>query len=155
MTVKNGDFIRIDYTESVEGQVIAATNIDVAREKGIYNEENQYGPHLIVVGAGQLVKGFEEDIVDKEIGYSGKVEIPPEMGFGSHDPKKVEIIPINRFKEQKPMPGMRVGVENKAGNGHKGDRQKGEHRLQPSSGWQDYRLRVQDFGVHRRPVGEA
>ena len=115
MTVKNGDFIRIDYTESVEGQVIAATNIDVAREKGIYNEENQYGPHLIVVGAGQLVKGFEEDIVNKEIGYSGKVEIPPEMGFGSHDPKKVEIIPINRFKEQKPMPGMRVGVENKTG----------------------------------------
>jgi FKBP-type peptidyl-prolyl cis-trans isomerase 2 len=115
MTVKNGDFIRIDYTESVEGQVIAATNIDVARETGIYNEENQYGPHLIVVGAGQLVKGFEEDIVDKEIGYSGKVEIPPEMGFGSHDPKKVEIIPINRFKEQKPEPGMRVGVENKTG----------------------------------------
>ena len=115
MTVKNGDFIRIDYTESVEGQVIAATDKDVATEKGIFSEETVYGPHLIVIGAGQLVKGFEEDLIGKEIGYSGKVEIPPEGAFGLRDPKKVEIVPINRFKEQKPVPGMRVGIENKVG----------------------------------------
>jgi len=115
MTIKNGDFIRIDYTESVDGQVIAATDKDVATEKGIFSEETQYGPHLIVVGAGQLVKGFEEDLIGKEIGYSGKVEISPEGAFGLRDPKKVEIVPINRFKEQKPVPGMRVGIENKVG----------------------------------------
>ena len=115
MTVKNGDFIRIDYTESVDGQVIAATDKDVATEKGIFNEETQYGPHLIVVGAGQLVKGFEEDLIGKEIGYSGKVEIPPKSAFGVRDPKKVEIVPANRFKEQKPVPGMRVSSENKVG----------------------------------------
>ncbi len=115
MTVKNGDFIRIDYTESVDGQVIAATDKDVATEKGIFSEETQYGPHLIVIGAGQLVKGFEEDLIGKEIGYSGKVEIAPEGAFGLRDSKKVEIVPINRFKEQKPAPGMRVGIENRVG----------------------------------------
>ncbi len=115
MTVKNGDFIRIDYTEIVDGQVIAATDKDVATEKGIFSEEAQYGPHLIVVGAGQLVKGYEDDLIGKEIGYSGSVEIAPENAFGLRDPKLVEIIPINRFKEQKPVPGMRVGVENKVG----------------------------------------
>jgi FKBP-type peptidyl-prolyl cis-trans isomerase 2 len=115
MTVKNGDFIRIDYTESVDGQVIAATDKDVATEKGIFDEEAQYGPHLIVIGAGQLVKGFEEDLIGKEVGYSGKVEIPPEGAFGLRDPKKVEIVPITRFKDKKPVPGMRVGVENKVG----------------------------------------
>lgn len=115
MTVKNGDFIRIDYTESVDGRVIAATDKDVATEKGIFNEETQYGPHLIVVGAGQLVKGFEDDLIGKEIGYSGIVEILPENAFGSRDPKKMEIIPINRFKEERPVPGMCVSVENKTG----------------------------------------
>jgi FKBP-type peptidyl-prolyl cis-trans isomerase 2 len=115
MTVKNGDFIRIDYTESVDGQVIAATDKDVATEKGIFNEETQYGPHLIVVGAGQLVRGFEEDLIGKEIGYSGKVEISPEAAFGVRDPKKIEIVPANRFKEQKPVPGMRVSSENRVG----------------------------------------
>ncbi|MDD4653176.1 MAG: peptidylprolyl isomerase [Methanothrix sp.] len=115
MTVKNGDFIRIDYTESVDGQAIAATDKDVATEKGIFDEEIQYGPHLIVIGAGQLVKGFEEDLIGKEIGYSGKVEIPAEKAFGLRDPKKVEIVPLNRFKDKKPVVGMRVGVENKVG----------------------------------------
>jgi FKBP-type peptidyl-prolyl cis-trans isomerase 2 len=115
MTVKNGDFIRIEYTEMVEGQVIATTDKDVATEKGIFSEEAQYGPHLIVVGAGQLVKGYEDDLIGKEIGYSGKVELAPENAFGLRDAKNVEIIPINRFKEQKPVPGMRVGVENKVG----------------------------------------
>jgi len=115
MTVKNGDFIRIDYTEMVDGQVIAATDEAVAKEKGIFSEDTAYGPHLIVLGAGQLVKGFEEDLIGKEIGYSGKVEIAPENAFGLRDPKKVEMVPANRFKEQKPYPGMRVGIENRTG----------------------------------------
>ncbi len=115
MTVKNGDFIRIDYTESADGQVVATTDKGVAEIRGIFSEDIQYGPHLIVIGAGQIVKGFEEDLIGKEIGYTGKVEIAPENAFGLHDPKKIEIIPINRFKEQKPVPGMRVGVDNKAG----------------------------------------
>jgi len=115
MAVKNGDFIRIDYTESVDGQVIAATDKEVATAKGIFDEECQYGPHLIVVGSGQLVAGMEEDLIGKEIGYVGLVEILPEKAFGTHDPTKVESIPINKFKDKKPVPGMRVGVENKVG----------------------------------------
>lgn len=115
MTVKNGDFIKIDYTEMVDGQVIAATDEAVAKENGIYSEDAPYGPHLIVLGAGQLVKGFEEDLIGKEIGYSGRVEIAPENAFGLRDPKKVEMVPANRFKEQKPYPGMRVGIDNRTG----------------------------------------
>ncbi len=115
MAIKNGDFIRIDYIESVDGQVIAATDKEIAVEKGIFSEDSQYGPHLVVIGAGQLVKGFEDDIIGKEIGYSGRVEIKSDKAFGVHDPKKVELIPINRFKKEKPVPGMRVGVDDKVG----------------------------------------
>jgi len=115
MTVENGDFIRIDYTESVDGQVIAATDKDVAAEKGIFSEEVIYGPHLIVVGAGQIVKGFEDDLIGKEIGYSGRVELPPESAFGLHDPRQIQIVPLNRFKENKPVPGMRVSLDGRTG----------------------------------------
>lgn len=115
MAVKNGDFIKIDYTESVDGQVIATTDEAQAKEKGIYDQETQYGPHLVVVGAGQLVKGFEDDLIEKDVGYSGRVEIPPEKAFGTHDPEKMETVPITRFKEEKPLVGMRVGVEGKYG----------------------------------------
>jgi FKBP-type peptidyl-prolyl cis-trans isomerase 2 len=114
MTVKMGDFIRIDYTEYVDGQAIATTDKAIAEEKGIFSEETQYEPHLIVMGAGQLVKGFEDDLVGKEIGYSGRVELGPESAFGLHDPKKIEIVPLNRFKER-PVPGMQVGMDNRTG----------------------------------------
>ncbi len=115
MTVKNGDFIKIDYTESVDGQAILATDKEVAEAKGIYDEETQYGPRLIIVGSGQISKGFEEDLIGKEIGYSGSAEVPPEKAFGVRDPNKVETVSIARFKEEKPMVGMRVGVEGKYG----------------------------------------
>jgi FKBP-type peptidyl-prolyl cis-trans isomerase 2 len=115
MAVENGDFIRIDYTESVDGQVIATTDKEVATAKDIFDEKTEYVPHLIVVGSGQLVAGMEEDLLGKEIGYSGRVEIPPEKAFGAHDPKKVEFISINKFKEERPVPGMRVGVDDRVG----------------------------------------
>jgi len=115
MIVKNGDFLRIEYTQYVDGNPIATTSVDLAKEKGIHDEETEYGPRLIVVGAGQLVPGFEEDLIDKEIGYQGRVEVPAENAFGSHDPAKVEIVPANRFKEEPPRVGMRVGAEGKLG----------------------------------------
>ncbi|HPW73403.1 MAG: peptidylprolyl isomerase [Methanothrix sp.] len=115
MTVKKGDFIRIDYTEFVDDQAIATTEKALAEERGIYSEDIQYGPHLIVMGAGQLVKGFEDDLVGKEIGYSGRVELGPEDAFGLHDPKKIETVPLNRFKEERPVPGMQVSIDDRAG----------------------------------------
>jgi FKBP-type peptidyl-prolyl cis-trans isomerase 2 len=115
MTVKNGDFIKIDYTQSVDDQVVLTTDKEIATAKGIYDEETQYGPRLIIVGSGQISQGFEEDLIGKEIGYFGKVEVPPEKAFGMHDPSKVETISLNRFKEEKPIVGMRVGVEGKYG----------------------------------------
>jgi FKBP-type peptidyl-prolyl cis-trans isomerase 2 len=115
MTVKNGDFIKIDYNEYVDDQVILTTDKELATAKGIYDEETQYGPRLIVVGSGQISQGFEEDIIGKEIGYSGRVEVPPEKAFGMRDPNKVETVSITRFKEEKPMVGMRVGVDGKYG----------------------------------------
>lgn len=115
MTVKNGDFIKLDYTESVNDQVIFTTDKEVATAKGIYDEEAQYGPRLIVIGAGQIPEGFEEDLIGKEIGYSGKVEVPPEKAFGKHDPGKVETVSLTKFKEEKPQVGMRVGMDGKYG----------------------------------------
>jgi FKBP-type peptidyl-prolyl cis-trans isomerase 2 len=115
MTVKNGDFLRIEYSQYVDGNLLATTSEDLAKEKGIHDEETEYGPRLIVVGAGQLVPGLEEDLIGKEIGYQGRAEVAAEKAYGAHDPSKVEIFPLTRFKEEPPRVGMRVGVENKIG----------------------------------------
>lgn len=116
MTIKDGDFIRIDYTEIVDGEVVASTNKDVALKNGIFDEETSYGPRLVIVGQEMVVPGFEEELIGKETGYSDVVEVPPEKAFGVHDPKKMETYPITLFKEEKPFPGMNVLIDNRKGS---------------------------------------
>jgi len=115
MTVSDGDFIRVSYTETVDGEVMYTTDKDLAIEKGFYEEGSEYGPKLIVLGSGDVVEGFKEDLIGKEVGYSGSIEIPPEKAHGERDPNSVELISLNKFKEERPQLGMRVSVEGKMG----------------------------------------
>jgi len=115
MTVKDGDFIKVDYTESVDGQVLSTTNRDVAMNNDIYEDGVEYGPALIVVGSGDVVAGFKDELIGKEIGSSGSVEVPPEEAYGVRDPENVELIPLTKFKKERPEIGMRVSVDGKMG----------------------------------------
>lgn len=115
MTVKDGDFIKVDYTESVDGRVISTTNRDVALNNDIYEDGVEYGPALIVVGSGDVVAGFKDELIGKEIGSSGSVEVPPEKAYGVRDPDNVELISLTKFKKERPEIGMRVSVDGKMG----------------------------------------
>ncbi|UEC43943.1 MAG: Peptidyl-prolyl cis-trans isomerase [Methanothrix sp.] len=115
MTVKDGDFIKVDYTESVDGRVISTTNRDVAMKNEIYEDGGGYEPALIIVGSGDVVEGFKDELMGKEVGSSGSVEVPPEKAYGVRDPENVELIPLTKFKGEKPEIGMRVSVDGKMG----------------------------------------
>jgi FKBP-type peptidyl-prolyl cis-trans isomerase 2 len=115
MTVKDGDFIKVDYTESVDERVISTTNRDVAMENDIYEDGVDYGPALIVIGSGDVVEGFKDELIGKEIGSSGSVEVPPEKAYGVRDPENVELIPLTKFKGERPEIGLRVSVDGKMG----------------------------------------
>jgi len=115
MTVKDGDFIKVDYTESVDGRVISTTNRDVAMNNDIYEDGVEYGPTLIVVGSGDVVAGFKDELIGKEIGITGSVEVPPEKAYGVRDPENVELISLTKFKKERPEIGMRVSVDGKMG----------------------------------------
>ena len=115
MTVKDGDFIRVDYTESVDGRVISTTDRDLAMNNDIYEDGVEYGPALIIVGSGDVVAGFNGELLDKEIGASGSVEVPPEEAYGVRDPNNVELISLTKFKKERPEIGMRVSVDGKMG----------------------------------------
>jgi FKBP-type peptidyl-prolyl cis-trans isomerase 2 len=115
MTVKDGDFIKVDYTESVDERVISTTNRDVAMENDIYEDGVDYGPALIVIGSGDVVEGFKDELIGKEIGSSGIVEVPPEKAYGVRDPENVELIPLTKFKGERPEIGLRVSVDGKMG----------------------------------------
>ncbi|MCS7119264.1 MAG: peptidylprolyl isomerase [Archaeoglobaceae archaeon] len=113
--LSNGDFVRLSYTAKLEdGKVIDTTDAEIAKKEGIFNENTRYGDIYAVLGEGHILKGLEEDLIGKEVGYKGIAVIPPEKGFGVYDQKKKDTFSITRFKE-KPEIGQRIRIGDKIG----------------------------------------
>lgn len=115
MPVKNGSFIKLEYTGKVQetGDVFDTTDEKVAEEAGIPTENKSYGAIPIIVGAGHLLKGLDDAIVDMEVGDEKTVDLTPEEGFGLRDPKLLQLIPMKEFRKQgfKPQVGMTITSE--------------------------------------------
>jgi len=114
MTLQKGDFVEIEYTGKIkDGDIFDTTDEKIAREAGIYQENHSYGPVVICLGEGHVLKGIEEALMGKELGEY-KIELPPEKAFGKRNPKLLKLVPLSSFKEHKiePAPGMQVIVDN-------------------------------------------
>jgi len=115
MSIQKGHFVQMSYTGRTEdGMIFDTTDEEIAKENDIFIENAKYGPVTIIVGAGYVIEGLDEELVGKEVGHKGEVKIPPEKAFGKYDPSLVELIPITRF-DQRPQPGMRVRVNGRVG----------------------------------------
>ena len=115
MSVQRGDFIRLSYTGHLDnGDVFDTTNADIAQENGIFAEGVTYAPITIIVGDNMVVKGLDEDLIGKAVGYEGTVTVTPDKAFGQRIPELIEVVPTRRF-EKKPAPGMRVSLDNRTG----------------------------------------
>ncbi|KUK04444.1 peptidylprolyl isomerase [Methermicoccus shengliensis] len=114
LAIEEGDFVRITYTGKLEdGSVFDTTDEELAKSEGIYSENARYGGDVVVVGAGHVIKGLEEDMVGKEVGYEGSIVVPPEKGFGERSPELVKVYSITKFEN--PREGMRVNIDGNIG----------------------------------------
>ena len=116
MPVKAKDFIEVEYTGRLkeDNTVFDTTDANVAKENGL--PEGKYGPVVVCVGEGQLIKGLDEQLQGKEPGkYT--IELPPEKAFGKKDAKLVQMVPASKFKDQKiqPVTGLRISVNGLTG----------------------------------------
>lgn len=114
MSIKEGDFVKINYTGSVDGNIFDTTYEEVAKEDGSYIEEKTYKPITICVGGNHVIPGLDEDLVDKEIGQEYEITIAPEKAYGERDDNLVKSVNVKDFKE-KPTVGMRVTSEGRQG----------------------------------------
>ena len=119
MTIKQGDFIRIEYTTTIKetGELFDTTIEEEARSEKIYKENGIYEPMLVVVGEGWVLKGLDNSLLDLEIGKEAIIEISPEQGFGLRDPAKIRLIPVRRLRKKKITPyiGAQVEIDGKLG----------------------------------------
>jgi FKBP-type peptidyl-prolyl cis-trans isomerase SlyD len=111
-TIQEGDFIRLSYTGSYNGRVFDTTDEEKAKEADIHNPSATYGPVVVRVGNRHVILGLDDDLMGKETGYSGEIDIPEDKAFGAHDPERIESFPKSTFKE-KPVRGTHVKVDEK------------------------------------------
>lgn len=119
--IQKGDFIKLTYTGRIKdenGEIFDTTDEQIARDNDIYDDAYTYNEEIIIVGAEYALKGLEEDVIGKEVGYSGAVSIPPEKGFGEYDPELIKSYNVNQFK-QKPEVGAMVQIDGKYGAVHR------------------------------------
>jgi peptidylprolyl isomerase len=112
MTVKPGDFLLVNFTLKVKesGQTVDTTYDAVAKDAHIHREDTPYGPRFIILGEGWLPRGLEDSLVGTDVGKPTTIELPPEKGYGTRDPKKMRLVPIRRLREEKidPIPGAEI-----------------------------------------------
>jgi FKBP-type peptidyl-prolyl cis-trans isomerase SlyD len=114
MAITEGDYIRLDYTGSVDDIVFDTTSAEAAKEAGIENPSATYGPILVRVSSGHVIPGLDDALVGREPGEEAEVEVPPEKGFGEYDRELVQGVPLRQFGE-KVQVGARVKNENREG----------------------------------------
>lgn len=115
--MKNGDFVEIHYVGKIKetGKIFDVTDETIAKKANIYNEETKYEPIHAIVGAGHVIKGLDESLLEIEVGETKAFEISPDKGFGRRDPSLLQIMHLNDFKKHGVFPraGLKIEV-----NGH-------------------------------------
>lgn len=79
-TAKVGDIVSVHYT----GTLTDGTKFDSSRDRDT--------PFTFTLGAGQVIKGWDQGVAGMKRGEQRKLVVPPDMGYGS---RAVSVIPAN------------------------------------------------------------
>jgi len=117
--IKENSCIKLEYNAYLKEnkQLFDTTSEKLAKENGLFQQEQKYEPIKIIVGKGFVIPGLDEAIVGKKIGEEFKLEIPVEKGFGKWESSLTENIKMSSFIAQKinPVKGMIINVEGRMG----------------------------------------
>jgi len=86
--VQNGDTVNVNYTGKFEDGTIFDTSLVEGRE-----------PIKATIGAKQVIPGFENGLLEMEIGEKKTVEIAPEEAYGPYRPEMIFDVPKEQFPE--------------------------------------------------------
>jgi FKBP-type peptidyl-prolyl cis-trans isomerase 2 len=80
---QNGDTVSVHYVGKFPGGKVFDTSMRSEAEKaGLFTPARDYKPLIVVLGAHQVISGFEEALVGMKVNETKDVTIPPEKGYG-------------------------------------------------------------------------
>lgn len=86
------------------GEPFDTTDVDLAREAGIYHDNRDYKPLQIRVGEGEVVPGVESALRELEaaaddLPVETTMRLDPEEAFGEHEENRVVEIPVDEIDD--------------------------------------------------------
>jgi len=95
MGAKKGDKVKVEYTGTYE-------------DGEVFDSSEKHGKPLeFEVGAGQMIKGFDEAVLGMEKDEEKEITLEPKDAYGDADPKMFQKFPRENFPEgREPKTGM-------------------------------------------------
>lgn len=100
MTVKKGDKVKVEYTGTFEdGTVFDST-------------EKHGAPLEFQVGAGMVIKGFDEAVKGMKKGEEKEFMIEPKEGYGDYNPELIKKVSKDKIPDGKDLKeGMMIALQ--------------------------------------------
>ena len=78
-----GDTVSVHYVGKFPGGKIFDTSMrSEAVNSGLYNPARDYKPLQVIIGAHQVISGFEDALVGMKVNETKEVTLPPEKAYG-------------------------------------------------------------------------
>jgi FKBP-type peptidyl-prolyl cis-trans isomerase 2 len=99
MAVENGNKIKVEYTGTFD-------------DGTVFDSSEKHGQPLeFEVGAGMVIKGFDDAVIGMEVGDEKEVKIEAKDAYGEPNDQMKQKVPKDQLpKDQKPEVGMVLGV---------------------------------------------
>ncbi len=96
--VKKNDTVKVHYTGTLA-------------DGSVFDSSEGRDPLAFTVGAGQVIKGFEEAVTGMAVGEKKTVQIPADNAYGQYNDDLVMSVPIEHVPaDLKPEVGMQLEV---------------------------------------------
>ena len=104
--VQKGDKVQVDYKLTVNDEII--------------DSSEGHGPLEVVVGEGQLIPGFEKELLGMKEGDKKSFQVAPEDGYGPVNQEAFAEIPREKLGDEiTPEVGMILSVGSPDGRTHR------------------------------------
>jgi FKBP-type peptidyl-prolyl cis-trans isomerase 2 len=115
--MNKGDWVKIEFTGRIKasGEIFDLTSAAEAKKHGLFDEKKEYGPMLIIAGAGAMMPGVEKHLLSMKVGEKKTFDVSPMEGAGIRKPELTKIVPLSKFLEKNinPFPGLWLNVDNR------------------------------------------
>ncbi|RME53737.1 peptidylprolyl isomerase [Candidatus Woesearchaeota archaeon] len=101
-SVKKGDVVKVHYVGTFE-------------DGAVFDSSEGKEPLEIEVGAGKVIKGFDDALVGMDVGQVKEVTIASQDAYGDTNPQLIQKVPRKAFGDQEVKEGMMFAVQAPSG----------------------------------------